>query len=191
MDNPSSHPRYAGYSLLELCTVIFILGMGMGVALSTYHRFLMRLEREAVFDRLKTAIAFARQEALIGRKTITLCASQNHQTCTENDWSHGFMVFETFHSGSATVLHPLLSFPRLQHGKLYFEQFGKHLTINANGRTINAGIFIYCPYNQDRREADALVINLLARTYRPTHRNSQGILLKNSGAPTEIPLTCR
>jgi Tfp pilus assembly protein FimT len=180
-----------GVSILELCTVILILSIITTLAIPAFSQFLMREERSMVVDRLKAAIEFAKQEAFVRGKTITVCGSINHRTCHPNDWSAGFIIIEMdeqFPHFPANILHV---FPKLQHGKLNFDQFGTYLNITADGKTINNGTFIYCPKNGDRREADALVINNAARIYRPIQKNSLGILLKNAGTAEETPLTCR
>lgn len=184
-----------GFSVLELCTVVLMLGIITTFAIPSFTQFLMRAERAMVLDRLQAAIEYAKQEAFVRGKTITICGSINHRTCQPDDWSAGFIVIETdehFPRFSSKILY---IFPKLQHGKLHFDQFGTNVNITADGMTINNGTFTYCPKNAhrnaDRREADALIINNASRTYRPTQKNSQGILLKNVGTPEEEPLTCR
>lgn len=184
-----------GLSILELCTVILMLSFAILLAVPTFSQFLMREERAMVLDKLKAAIEFAKQEAFIRGKTITVCASINHKTCHSQDWSAGFIIIEgseRINEGPAQRPAPTLYiFPKLQHGKLNFDQFGTHLNITPDGMTLNNGTFTYCPKNGDRREADALIINNATRTYRPTQKNALGILLKNVGTHEETPLTCR
>lgn len=180
-----------GFSLLELITVLCIIGILIAGIIPSYQPFLMRIERETTLDQLKTAIEYARQEALIQGKTITLCASINQRSCHSHDWGLGFIVFENAHHHKHPKGDQILQvFPALKYGKLYFEEFGQHLNIEADGTTINAGIFTYCPKNGNRREADGLIINKACRTYRPVERNSQGILIKKSGTSEATPLTC-
>ncbi len=180
-----------GFSILELCTVILILGVITMLAGPTFSQFLMREERTLVLDRLKMAIEFAKQEAFIRATTITVCASINHKTCHANDWSAGFIVIEKDAELPNMSKNLLYVFPKLQYGKLHFDQFGTYLNVTPDGMTLNNGTFIYCPKNGDRREADALIINNASRTYRPTQKNPLGIWLKNAGTAEESPLSCR
>ena len=151
----------------------------------------MRQEREAVLERLQTAIEYAKQVAFLKDKTITLCAIGPYPLeCRLNDWSAGFMVVE-FKPGDKKITQILQIFPSISYGKLYFEQFGQHLNIQTEGTTVNVGTFIYCPHNKDPREAEALVINKAGRIYRVATRNRLGMLLKNAGTPEVNPITCR
>lgn len=180
-----------GFSILELCTVILILGIITTFAIPSFTQFLMHEERARVLDRLKAAIEYAKQEAFVRGKTITICGSINSRTCQPKDWSAGFIIIETDEHFPRFASKILYVFPKLQHGKLHFDQFGTHLNIAEDGTTINNGTFTYCPKNGDREEADALIINNASRSYRPIQRNSSGILLKNVGTPEEKALTCR
>ncbi len=182
-----------GFSMLELHTVIFILGILGIMFFPHFKQFLMREERTDILERLKTAIEYAKQEAHLKNKTITLCAiNPIYQQCRLGDWSNGFIIFEQdYQNKDQKPKHILQILPGVQYGKLHFEQFGQYLNIEANGTTTNVGTFIYCPNNKDRREAAALVINKASRTYRVTARNISGILLKNAGTPEANPLICR
>ena len=180
-----------GFSILELCTVFLVLSFITTFAIPAFSQFLMREERAMALERIKAAIEFAKQEAFARGKTITVCASINRRTCHANDWSAGFIIIEMDEQLPYFPSNLLYSFPKLQHGKLNFDQFGTYLKITADGMTINNGTFTYCPKNGDRREAEALIINNATRTYRPTQKNRLGILLKNAGTAEETPLTCR
>ncbi len=180
-----------GFSVLELCTVVLILSVISTFAIPAFTRFLMHEERAMTLDRLQAAIEYAKQEAFIRGKNIRVCASINHRTCHDSDWSAGFIVLEMdedFPDFSSKILYV---FPKLQHGKLRFDQFGTHINITAEGMTLNNGTFTYCPKDPDKREADAVILNKATRTYRPIQKNHQGILLKNAGTALEEPLSCR
>jgi type IV fimbrial biogenesis protein FimT len=181
-----------GFSLLELCTVLFIIAIIAGVGVPRLTLFLMREEREIVLDRLQAAIEYTKQEAFSRKKTLILCGSINHQTCHAKGWSEGFILIEPNPDPNIPKPHKILQiFPKLQYGSLKFSAFGTHLNIRPDGTTINNGTFSYCPNNKDAREADALIINKASRTYRATIRNSRGILIKNFGTPQAEALSCQ
>jgi len=182
-----------GYSLIELMIVISIMGISLTFAVSNFNQSFMREERTLTLDRLKTAIEYAKLEAFIRGKTITLCGSTDNKTCSSKDWSKGYIIFEN----PEQEIHPkfeqiLQVFSGLHFGRLYFESFGpQNLNIFANGTTINLGAFTYCPKNRDNREAEALIINQACRTYRPTEKNILNVFIKHPNSPHAIPLSCR
>lgn len=150
-----------GYSILELCTVILMVGLLACFAIPLYDQFLMREEREIVLQRLEMAIEYAKQTAFIQQKIITICPSIDHKTCSNQHWSHGFIIIER--GGKR-----LKVFPKLWYGTLQFNQFGTDLNIYPNGTTPNNGTFFYFPRLGDRREIGGLVVNNIGRTYRTT-----------------------
>jgi prepilin-type N-terminal cleavage/methylation domain-containing protein len=183
-----------GFSLLELITVLLIVGIFMSIATANFDHFFMRQERELALHRIQSAIYYAQQEAASRGKTVTVCGSHDHKKCVTDNWTNGFMVViqqEQTNNPSKESLEILQVFQGLKYGQLYFDHFGKHLNIQPDGMTINLGTFTYCPRNRDRREADALIINRVCRTYRPIERNSLGVLVKNEGTTTATPLSCR
>jgi len=183
-----------GFSLWELMSLLSLLGILSAMSIPHIYPFLMRTEREIVLEQLKTAIEYAKQEAFLRGVPLTLCASPDTKTCQARDWSPGYLLFENRMATSQPQPSQILYvFSGTHYGKLHFESFGpnKNLNIEANGMTVNSGAFLYCPYNKDPREAEALIINKASRTYRPTQKSSRGILIKNAGTPEAIPLLCR
>jgi Tfp pilus assembly protein FimT len=184
--------RAQGYSYLELCTVIALLSLLLYLSIPNFYQSLMRQERTLVLERLEMAIEYAKNEALIRRKTITVSGTHDYQSCDTFNWSDGFMVFEN--SGSAdkpTIGHLLKVFPGTRYGKLYFKPFRQHLNIQANGTTINNGSFYYCPRKSDRLEMDGLIVNNSVRTRRPIKDPVLGIPLKDPDTPHVTPFLCR
>ena len=172
------------FSLVECTCVLCLILLLYSLALPSFQNILARLEGRLILETLQSAVALAKQRAFAGHTTLTLCSSTDQKHCNDTeDWSQGFILMQ------GTQL--IQVFAGLRYGKLHFEHFGKHLNIQAQGYTHNAGIFTYCPHNGDRRAAQSLVINRAARLYRLSHRNTQGILLKNVGTPQEKALHCR
>lgn len=181
-----------GYSTLELCTVIALLSILLSFGIPSFQQALMRQERELVLERLQMAIEYARQEALIQGKGMTLCGSSDRQSCEDDQWSAGFIVFEDAdHSTKAKSDQILKVFPGTRYGKLYFAQFGQYLHFQTNGMVMNNGSFYYCPPRAKALEIDGLVISKSGRTYRPTKHPVLGIPLKNPETPFVTPFICR
>lgn len=189
-----------GYSIIELCTVVFITGLIFCFGVTMFNRFLMHQEKEIVLDRLSIAIEYAKQQAFIRGKIITLCPSIDYKTCKDGhhrykdwkDWTSGFIIIEnnTHKKNNSNSNIVLKVFPKLEYGTLQFLQFGQYLNIYPNGMTHNNGTFLYCPHEQDRREIDGLIINNTTRTYRPTKHPVLGISLKKGDTPLATPFLC-
>jgi len=185
--------RNRGFSLLEVCIVIFILGSILALGLPQLDRFLMHEERELVLDRIKTAIDYAKQEAFARGATIVLCSTSNQITCTsQTNWSSGFMILEKNKEESSPLQAKILQvFQGTKYGRIHFNAFGSHdLIIQSDGST-NNGTFSYCPKNRDASEGAALVINKAGRVYRPIKKNERGIIILNLETTEETSLFCR
>ena len=83
-----------GFSILELYTAISIISILVFMAIPEYGLWLMRAERDMTLERIQSAIEFAKQEANLREKTISICPSRNQKTCHKGSWTQGFMVFE-------------------------------------------------------------------------------------------------
>lgn len=182
-----------GFSLVELGCCLALLGLLLGMTLPTFYRTLMRAERRMVLERVRTAVALAKQEAFAANTTAILCGTYNQKTChPHQDWSLGFVLLLEPPQNSEVPFPKLIRyFPGTHYGTLVFSQFGIHLKIGSDGHNNSNGTFIYCPLDSHRVDADGLVINKASRIYRLNKRNIHGILLTQVGTPQEMPLHCR
>jgi type IV fimbrial biogenesis protein FimT len=184
-----------GFSIIELCAYLALVGIVLGMALPTFHQILMRTERRMIMERVHTAIALAKQQAFARNTTLTLCGSYDRRTCHPyKDWSRGFILIASpSDQNQNTPLMPTLIrvFAGTRYGTLVFAQFSTHLQIKPDGHNERNGTFIYCPLDANRFEADALVINKASHLYKLEHRNIHGILLRDVGTPQEAPIHCR
>lgn len=182
-----------GFSLIECCVCLALVGILAGMVLSAFQRVLMRTERSMILQRLQVALALAKQEAFASNATTTLCGSYNQRTCHPyQDWSRGFIAIQEPRTKTDPSMPRLIRhFAGTRYGTLVFSQFSIHLQIEPNGHSTTNGTFIYCPLDGNRQEAEALVMNKASRLYRPTRRNIHGILFMQEGTPQETPLQCR
>ena len=182
-----------GFSIIELCACLALLGIVLGMALPSFHRLLMHTERHMVMERVHSAIALAKQEAFARNTTLTLCGSYDQRTChPHKDWSRGFILIAAPSNQAALPIPSLIRvFRGTRYGTLVFAQFSTHLQVAPDGHNERNGTFIYCPLDANRFEAAALVINKASRLYKLEHRNIHGILLRDVGTPQEAPIHCR
>jgi len=167
--------RQLGISFIEILMVLALLGTLYFLAIPAFTQFLMRQDREVTLDRLRTAIQFAKSEAAKQGKMITLCGSENQQTCAKNNWNHGFILY-TEEEVKKWLPEGVFPFEGPKYGTLRFKAFGGDfhtLHIGPNGTTINNGTFVYCPKDKNAKEARALIINQFGRVYLSTE-NSEG-----------------
>jgi len=181
--------RAQGYSYLELCTVIALLSLLLYLSVPNFYQSLMRQERELVLERLEMAIEYAKNEALLRRKTITIRGTPNRRVYgTFFDFSDGFMVFENSDNAEKLTNDRLLKvFPGTRYGKLYFKPFGHEFKIQANGTTLNNGSFYYCPHKRNHSETDGLIVNNGVRTRRPIRHPDNNIPLIDPKTPLLCP----
>jgi type IV fimbrial biogenesis protein FimT len=161
-----------GFSLIELCIVMGIIAALIFLGLPNFRDFLMRREREICLERLKLAIFLAQNQALLEKKTFTLCGSHNRQSCNDsNDWSNGYILFanETEENQPDAIDPKIMQiFPGIRYGRLRFDSNNTRLDIAGNGLTMQIGRFIYRPkaHKDADLEESVLVLNRACRTYR-------------------------
>jgi Tfp pilus assembly protein FimT len=145
----------------------------------------MRQERTLSIHSLETAIEFARSEAFQSNETVTLCMSIDQKSCIIGR-GNSYLIFRNKEKNAQPKDKAILRVGTiLAYGTLEFKCFGNSrsaLDIEPDGFTYNNGHFCYCPLSQNSKEADGLIMNNATRFYRPSHRDSLGILMidKNS-----------
>ena len=86
----------AGFSLLELMTVVIILGVGLALALPDLSSFIRRNQISSATNELMSAMTLARAEAIKRGAPVVICASSDSTTpaptCT-GAWNEGYIVF--------------------------------------------------------------------------------------------------
>ncbi|WP_130802336.1 GspH/FimT family pseudopilin [Acinetobacter ihumii] len=81
-----------GFSLVEMSVVMTIIAIITSLALPSYHRYMASQEAKQVPQTLTLHIQKAKQESLLYRQNIILCATSTFDECN-SDWSNGYMLF--------------------------------------------------------------------------------------------------
>lgn len=81
-----------GFTLIELMVTIAILAIVIGVAIPSFTSQIRNNRSAALAEELATALNYARSEAVKRSGLVSLCASGDGATCS-NDWTEGWMVF--------------------------------------------------------------------------------------------------
>jgi prepilin-type N-terminal cleavage/methylation domain-containing protein len=80
-----------GFTLPELLISVLLLLILTSMAIPSFSRYLHHEKQEDYLNTLAETLQFAHLYALQHQTTITLCPSQNHQTC-DTDWTHGGII---------------------------------------------------------------------------------------------------
>lgn len=85
--------KYSGFTLIELMVTLMVAAILVGVAIPSMSNFLNEQSLVSDVARLKSALSFARSEAITRSAGISVCASTDGATCSGGDWADGWIVF--------------------------------------------------------------------------------------------------
>lgn len=163
-----------GFTLVELVTVIAILGILLGVAVPWVGAFAdsMRLTSQA--NAYLSALHLTRSEAIKRNSRMTVCKSADGLSCTEGGgWQQGWIVFHDPNHNAAkddteVMVHQSPALPAS------FQLVGnlnvaKYVSFDATGGTklvsgaFQAGTLTLCRQSASGGEARQIVINSAGR----------------------------
>jgi len=84
-----------GFTLIEVMVALAIAGILVGMALPSFTDMLQKDKGIAQINQLVGELSWARTEAIVQGKTVSLCASTNQLSCrsSKTNWSDGWIVF--------------------------------------------------------------------------------------------------
>lgn len=163
------------YSLLELLVTLTLVALVMTLGVPSFGRFLadhrLRIEINTLFHN----IHLARKESIVRRRAVTLCPSQDGQSCDPgNNWSAGWIRFVNTDRDEPPVRDP--GEPLLYRHEVSTQT---RITANRRGFTLRTtalratnGTLVVCD-REDRAEPRALVISYTGRP-RVARKNRRG-----------------
>lgn len=92
-----------GFTLIELMVVIVVLAVAALVAVPSFQSVIKNNQLQEARDRLRSAIQYAKAEAISGNETVSLCPSPNGVTCGNNDHWNNFWLVVADNSDSGAV----------------------------------------------------------------------------------------
>lgn len=92
-----------GFSLIELMIVVIVAGVFAALAIPSFNASIRNNRILSATSNLVTAINQARTEAITRRQQVTVCASADGATCSNNPaWDKGWIIFIDTGSKTAT-----------------------------------------------------------------------------------------
>ncbi len=146
----------AGFTLIELIVSVTVAAVLLSTGVPALTGFVLDSRRSAAVADFVAALQFSRNQALVNRKTVSLCRSANaglaRPSCAASTgWEAGWIVFEDADAdgvlGPAEILlrrHEALDGKLTLHGN---SKVAKRITFRSAGITGNNGRLALC----DRR----------------------------------------
>lgn len=106
----SAHPD-AGFTVLELLTVLLLLGITAAIAVPGWQTLIADNRLNVATNALVMNLQRARSEALKRNTVVLVCPGDSHVGCrTQGNWSEGWLVFvDTNDNRQVDVGEPIIS----------------------------------------------------------------------------------
>lgn len=172
--------KIRGFTLVELLLVIILMGIALTLAIPTFQKFFISNQMLAQVNQMVTAINFARSEAIKNHLTVTLCASSDNHTCSEQ-WRDGWIVFlDKNNTGRVddpgdTVLRSYNAIPAGDRLIWHSSLTKPYLQMSSSGSTRGQqGTFIYCPRNTKVAQFSLIKVSQTGRVRVAKNDGSDG-----------------
>ncbi|WP_407295138.1 GspH/FimT family protein [Stutzerimonas zhaodongensis] len=80
-----------GFTLIELLITLALLAIVANTAVPALEDLIVRNRQQALMEQLQVVLHNARTEAVLQRRTLEICGSNDGRTCSAN-WSDGWLV---------------------------------------------------------------------------------------------------
>lgn len=175
-----------GLTLIEITITLSILGVLFLVANPSLKNTRDKMAIDSIMDQVESAIALAKQTAIMENKIVTFCRSNDGFHC-QGKWHQGSIVFTDKNrdreiNEDDQLVHYFQ--PVTVEGTLTFNSFGnrQYVQLTPRGFTNNqSGNFTFCPANRDLSLARQLILNHLGRTRVAQDNDGDGIVENSRG----------
>ncbi|MEP7246484.1 MAG: GspH/FimT family pseudopilin [Gammaproteobacteria bacterium] len=91
--------RETGFTLVEMMTVLAIVGTLLAIGVPSYNSITTSARMTSEVNGLLGDMQYARSEALRNGEAVSVCVSKDGTSCTgESDWRNGWIVFLNFNA---------------------------------------------------------------------------------------------
>lgn len=144
--------RQVGFTLNELLVTLGVLGIGLSVAVPGLQSTLQEHRRTSALNNFVGAIHLARSEAVKRNEQVTVCPSQDGQSCDAERWGDGWLLFadadqDRQRTDGEPVVGALDGIPGVS---IHSEEFENYFAYRPNGHVMvddtinNVGQFTFC-----------------------------------------------
>ena len=85
--------HHHGLTAIELVTALAVLGVLVAIGVPGFTALIANNQLSSTTNQLMTAAYFTRMEALRFNQTVTMCPSEDGETCSTNAWEQGWIVY--------------------------------------------------------------------------------------------------
>ena len=154
-----------GFTLYELLMTLALVAILLSLGVPAFSGTLARSRQAVEINALFHAVHLARKESIVQRRTVSLCASEDGQSCSGGtDWSAGWIVFRNTDGDSP---------PTVDAGEFIVQAHTvdprTRITANRRGFTLRAtvkratnGTLVVCDA-RNRARPKALVVSYTGR----------------------------
>lgn len=154
-----------GFTLYELLMTLVLVGIVLATGLPAFSGTMARQRQAIEINALFHAIHLARKESIMRRKVVSLCPSEDGQSCAPGkDWSAGWIMFENSDRDSPPYVDPgerLLRSHKVS-DDIRIRANRRGFTLRATFLRATNGTFIVCD-RQDRTPGKGLVVSYTGR----------------------------
>ncbi len=174
-----------GFTIIELMVVLAVFSILSALAAPSFKNILKQQEVNGQINNLVAMIYLARSEAIKRNHVVTVCKSEDKESCG-GSWSDGWIMFVDKNAdGERSAIENVLTSGSISddYHLTWSAFFSSHyIRFMQNGLTSSHnGTFKLCPTDGDEHFARAIIISKTARVRTSEDTNQNGIEEDASG----------
>jgi type IV fimbrial biogenesis protein FimT len=131
----SHRARVSGFSVIELLVTLVLIAISVSLALPSLQQFSANNQVQAASNSIVSGLNMARFNAITTGEETTICPSADGQSCSDDSWSSGWIVFADENANSAADDGELVRIVEIE-GNILASGFGNALTFDSDGTTL-------------------------------------------------------